>query len=196
MREANLCFYETKPMEALNNQTALNPTFFMENEKNEELCAKWEARLTAIPWFDGNGHSVQELLQQKKIYHQAKGLMVDFKKTSFPVRICKSLENIARTMQTRIILFPHNLNKTAKIMAEELKYSIDQKNEIIEWSTEWESKSNLKKYLPNEAALMEITKQANELKLLFADDPAQIEPLLNALNRLKEQLKNMGFVSY
>ncbi|MBW6480022.1 MAG: hypothetical protein K0B37_11380 [Bacteroidales bacterium] len=113
MKYTKIMLQETKEVEAQKSQTTIDKPLASEVGKNQLLCTIWEAKLKAVPWFDGNHYSAQDLLQQKQYFLQAKELMTEFEKIDFPFRICYSLESIARDLQIRILNFPYNLNQSA-----------------------------------------------------------------------------------
>ena len=103
---------ETEEVQYQKIQATLRKPLATEEGRNQLLCAIWEAKLKAVPWFDGNPHNAHDLLQQKQYFLQAKELMTAFEKIDFPFRICYSLETIARDLQIRILNFSYNLNQT------------------------------------------------------------------------------------
>jgi len=185
---------ETEEMKAPKAQSAFGNSLTAEKRKNNELCAIWEAKLKAVPLFDGNHHNAKGLLQQKQYFLQAKELMTEFEKIDFPVRICYSLESIARDLQMGIFTFPYNLNKTAKFLAKELTRNVEERIYFSNRDADQINDPNQKPYIIDKNELLEFIHQADELKPLFAEDPSQLESLANTINRLKELMTNSEIV--
>ena len=190
MKASNTILQQTKVVEAPKSQSEIEDSITPNMEKYNELCAKWEVKLKAIPRFNCNHYDAKGLLQQKQYFLQAKELMTEFEKTDFPFRICFSLERIARDFQLRIFTFQYNFNKAANFLAEELNQTIE---EWIEFQNS-ETNSNQKPFIIDKNELLELIHQADELKPLLAENSMQLESLTNTINKVNKLMANSEMV--
>ena len=194
MKASNTILQQTKEVETPKSQSEIEGSKNPDMEKYNELCAKWEVKLKAIPRFNCNHYDAKGLLQQKQYFLQAKELMAEFEKTDFPFRICISLESIARDLQLRIFTFPYNFNKAANFLAEELTRTIE---ECIEFQNSETNQINNPFQKPNiidNNELLELIHQADELKPLLAENSMQLQSLTNTINKVKKLMANSEMV--
>ena len=194
MKASNTILQQTKVVEAPKSQSEIEDSITPNMEKYNELCAKWEVKLKAIPRFNCNHYDAKGLLQQKQYFLQAKELMTEFEKTDFPFRICISLESIARELQLRIFTFQYNFNKTANFLAEELTRTIAKWIEFQNSETNQINNPIQKPSIIDKNELLKFLQQADELKPLFAENSIQLQSLINTVNKLKKLMANSKMV--
>lgn len=154
-------------------------------EQHEALCREWEAAFRKIPYFDGLAMNVPDLLDQKKAFGLAIGIMDDYNKINFTAQQSITLESFANDVKLRIQQFESNLNTSAEALADEVNAAIQFHIDALNKDTAWVSASDQKPQFVGKSEMESFAQRIAEVSPLFDESAAPLQKLRHTYGMLE-----------